>query len=50
VLISDITGRLIDNPKAKAEALEAIGKPVPPALQRAAEAATPPAPAKPRQP
>jgi hypothetical protein len=50
VLISDITGRLIDNPKAKAEALEAIGKPVPPALQRAAEAAPPPAPAKPRQP
>ena len=35
VLISDITGRVIDSPKAKVQALEAIGRPVPPALKRA---------------
>jgi len=35
VLISDITGRVIDSPKAKVQALEALSRPVPPALKRA---------------
>ncbi|HEV2532240.1 hypothetical protein [Phenylobacterium sp.] len=39
ILISDITGRVIDNPKARAEALKAIG--------RAPAAKAAPAPAKP---
>ena len=52
ILVSDITGRVIDDPKAKAAALKAIGRPVPPSLEQAAQAAQPapapaPAPAKP---
>jgi hypothetical protein len=47
VLISDITGRVIDNPKAKVEALKAIGRPIPPGLAQAAAAPPAPAPAKP---
>jgi hypothetical protein len=48
VLVSDITGRMIDNPQAKVAALQAIGRPVPPSLQRAAAPpAAKPAPAKP---
>lgn len=45
ILISDITGRVIDNPQAKVEALKALGRPIPPSLARAAAAAAAPAPA-----
>jgi len=53
VLVSDITGRMIDNPQAKVEALTAIGRPVPTSLEKAAAAqaqtqhpaAKPPSPA-----
>lgn len=38
ILISDVTGRLIDNPQAKVDALKAIGRPIPPSLQQAAAA------------
>ena len=31
ILISDITGRIIDDPKARAEALKALGRDTPPA-------------------
>ena len=31
ILTSDITGRVISDPKARAEALKAIGRPAPPA-------------------
>ena len=31
ILVSDITGRVIADPKARAEALKAIGRPAPPA-------------------
>jgi hypothetical protein len=48
VLVSDITGRMIDNPQAKVAALQAIGRPVPPSLQRAA--APPPAKPAPAKP
>ena len=34
VLTSDITGRMITDPAAKAEALKAIGRPAPPAVQK----------------
>jgi hypothetical protein len=53
ILTSDITGRMIDNPQAKVEAMQAIGRPVPASLEKAAAAQapapkpTPPAPAKP---
>jgi hypothetical protein len=40
ILTSDVTGRIIDNPKAREEALRAIGR-LPPAAQKA--------PAKPAQ-
>ena len=33
ILTSDITGRMISDPKARAEALKAIGRPAPPAPQ-----------------
>jgi hypothetical protein len=44
VLVSDITGRVIDNPQARAEAFQAVGRPLPPSLQHAIQAR--PAPAK----
>lgn len=55
ILVSDITGRMIDNPQAKVDALKAVGRPVPPALEKAAaaqaqaaKAAPAAAPAKPQ--
>ena len=38
ILISDVTGRVIDNPKAREEALRALGRP-PAALSPAAKTA-----------
>jgi len=38
ILTSDITGRMIDNPQAKVDALQAIGRPVPASLQKTAQA------------
>jgi hypothetical protein len=38
ILTSDVTGRMIDNPQAKVEALQAIGRPVPASLQKVAAA------------
>jgi hypothetical protein len=38
VLTSDITGRMITDPKAKVAAMQAIGRPVPPSLAAEASA------------
>jgi hypothetical protein len=42
ILVSDVTGRIIDNPKAREEALRAVGR-LPPKPAEAAKPAPPPA-------
>ena len=42
ILTSDITGRMITDPNARVEAMKAIGRPVPPSLAAAQQAAQKP--------
>ena len=42
LLTSDITGRMITDPNARVEAMKAIGRPVPPSLAAAQQAAQKP--------